>query len=330
MTATKVYNLATSRQSAPTILIADDLEENRSLYADMLQDRGYRTVEAADGYQALEILQTQPVDLAVLDISMPKLSGLEICHLIKSNPETCLTPVILVTGMGGPNGRIHGIEHGADDYLTKPVNRRELLARISSLMRIKRLTGELEKAESVLFSLARSIEAKDQCTRGHCDRLSEYAVALGERIGLEEEQLVALRRGGIVHDIGKVAVPEHILLKPGPLTPEERRIMERHTVIGEEICSPLKSFSSVLPIIRHHHERLDGSGYPDGLTGERIPLLARILSVVDVYDALTTDRPYRQALSREDAFAEIWKEVRNGWWDGSLVEAFESLQIQPR
>jgi putative two-component system response regulator len=176
-----------------------------------------------------------------------------------------------------------------------------------------------------LFSLALSIEAKDPYTEGHCDRLSKYSVALGEKLGLPENLLVALRRGGLVHDIGKLAVPESILLKPGPLTPEERKIMEQHTVVGERICKPLRSFRYVLPIIRHHHEKQDGSGYPDGLEGEQIPLTARILQITDIYDALTTDRPYRKALSTEKAFAIIRDEVKRGWWDPFLLNQLEEL-----
>jgi putative two-component system response regulator len=183
----------------------------------------------------------------------------------------------------------------------------------------------LESAETVVFTLAASIEAKDPYTEGHCDRLSRYSVALGERLELSQEDLIALRRGGVVHDIGKVAVPERVLLKPGPLDAHERELMETHTVIGERICAPLKSFRQVLPIIRSHHERQDGTGYPDHLKRDQIPLTARVLQTVDIYDALTTDRPYRKALSSERAVAILRDEVRRGWWDGSLVDEFEKL-----
>jgi putative two-component system response regulator len=190
---------------------------------------------------------------------------------------------------------------------------------------LKQFTDELDNAETVLFSLALSIEAKDPYTEGHCDRLSKYSVALGEKLGLPQDLRVALRRGGLVHDIGKLSVPEHILLKPGPLTPEERKIMEQHTIIGERICAPLRSFRHVLPIIRHHHEKQDGSGYPDGLKGNQVPLTARILQVTDIYDALTTDRPYRKALPVEKALTIMREEVKRSWWDGSLVDELEVL-----
>jgi len=233
--------------------------------------------------------------------------------------------VVLITGLGSADDRIRGIESGADDFLNKPIRKEELLARVRSLVRLKRFTDELENAETVLCSLAHSIEAKDPYTEGHCERLSRYSIALAERLGLPEEQRVALRRAGVVHDIGKVAVPEQILLKPGPLDPDERRIMETHPVIGERICAPLKSFRNVLPIIRHHHERMDGTGYPDHLKGSHIPLSARVLQTVDIYDALTSQRPYRKALSSREALSIVREEVGRGWWDGSLVDTLENV-----
>ncbi len=311
--------------SQPTILIADDEEANREYLSMLLDTQGYRTVAAADGTQALEILRSRHLDLALLDVMMPGQTGYAVCSAAKSDPTTRLIPVVLITGLNRSEDRIKGIEAGADDFLSKPVDRAELLARVRSLLRLKNFTDELESAETVLCSLAISIEAKDPYTVGHCDRLSVLAEGLGRRLGLAPDLLIALRRGGIVHDLGKVAVPEHILRKPGKLTPEERRIMEQHPVVGERICAPLKSFRQVLPIIRHHHEKLDGSGYPDGLKGSAIPLTARILSTVDVYDALTTDRPYRKAFSRDDGLEMMLDEARRGWWDPDLIRELELL-----
>jgi putative two-component system response regulator len=316
-----------SERNHEIILIADDNGANRELLSALLSAEGYQVVCAAHGQQALELVHSGSIDLALLDVVMPRPTGFEVCQAMKSKPETRLIPVVLVTSLNSDTDRIHGILCGADDFLNKPVNKHELLARVHSLLRLKHFTDELDNAENVLFSLALSIEAKDPYTEGHCDRLSKYSVALGEKLGLPEDLRVALRRGGLVHDIGKLAVPERILLKPGPLTPEERKIMEQHTIAGERICAPLRSFRYVLPIIRHHHEKQDGSGYPDGLKGEQIPLTARILQITDVYDALTTDRPYRNALSLEKAFAIMREEVRRGWWDTSILDEFETIVV---
>ena len=282
-------------------------------------------MQAEDGDETMQLLEEGEVDLALLDVMMPGRSGFAVCRALKSNPDTRLIPVVMVTSLSASEDRVQGIESGADDFLNKPVNKEELLARVRSLLKIKQFTDELEHAETVLFALALSIEAKDPYTEGHCDRLSQSLGDAGETPKSYEEERIALRRGGVIHDIGKVAVPDQILLKPGPLTPEERKIMEQHTVVGAGICSPLKSFRSVLPIIRHHHEKMDGSGYPDGLKGDAIPLTARILQTVDIYDALTTDRPYRKALPAEKAFAIMREEVKRGWWDGSLVDELEAM-----
>src|ERR1700751_266698 len=307
------------------ILVADDDEANRELLSTLLSAEGYQVVCVADGQQALARLNGYSIDLALLDVVMPRRTGFEACLAMKSKPETRLIPVVLLTSLNSDDDRIRGIMCGADDFLSRPVNKHELLARVHSLLRLKQFTDELDNAEAVLFSLALTIEAKDPYTEGHCDRLSKYSVALGEKLGLPEDLRVALRRGGLIHDIGKLAVPEHILLKPGPVTPEERKIMERHTVIGERICAPLRSFRHVLPIIRHHHEKQDGSGYPDGLKGEQVPHTARILQITDIYDALTTDRPYRKALPQEKAFAIMREQVKRGWWDGPVLDEFEAV-----
>jgi putative two-component system response regulator len=313
------------RGNHETILVADDNEANRDLLSALLSAEGYQVFCAADGQQAQARVNSDSVDLALLDVVMPRPTGFELCQAMKSKPETRLIPVILLTSLNSDSDRIHGIMCGADDFLTKPVNKHELLARVHSLMRLKQFTDELDNAETVLFSLALSIEAKDPYTEGHCDRLSKYSVAVAEKLGLPEHLRVALRRGGLVHDIGKLSVPESILLKPGPLTPEERKIMEQHTIAGERICAPLRSFRHVLPIIRSHHEKWDGSGYPDGLKGEQIAFTARILQITDIYDALTTDRPYRKALPAEKAFAIMREEVKRGWWDGAVLDEFEAV-----
>jgi len=322
--------LPTHEIKPATILIADDEEANRELLGYILQRDGCKILLAEDGEEALKLFASQRIDLALLDVKMPRRNGFEVCRAIKNNPDTRLVPVVLITGLINTNDRIAGIKCGADDYLHKPIRREELSARVRSLLRLKQFTDELESAEGVLFNLALSIEAKDPYTEGHCARLSNYSVALASALGLPEEERVALQRAGIVHDIGNVAVPERVLLKSGPLTPEEREIAERHPVVGERICGPLRSFRLVLPIIRHHHEKVDGSGYPDRLKGEAIPITARIMTTVDVYDALTNDRPFRKAFSPEEAFTIMQEEVKKGWLDGNLVDQFKKVVASSR
>jgi putative two-component system response regulator len=226
-----------------TVVVADDDLAGRTLLCTILAARGYKVICVADGSEALKLLKTHEIDLVLLDVVMPEAKGFQICQEMKSKPETRLIPVVLVTGLTSEEDRIQGTLCGADDFLSKPISRQELLARVQSLLRLKKFTDELDNAETVLLSLALSIEAKDPYTEGHCDRLSRHSVRVAETLGLAEHLRVALRRGGLVHDIGKLAVPEHILLKPGPLTQEERKIMERHTVAGERICAPLRSFA---------------------------------------------------------------------------------------
>jgi putative two-component system response regulator len=308
-----------------SILIADDQPANRELLEELLTREGFNVLTAGDGADALETVKSFRPDLVLLDVMMPKLSGFQVCEQIKADRETGLTPVILITALSNKEDRVAGIQAGADDFLTRPADRSELLARVRSLLKLKARTDELERAESVLFALARSIEGKDPYTQDHCDRLSQYAARLGECLGLPEEQLTALRRAAIVHDVGKVAVPDAILLKPGKLTDEEWNVMKEHPVVGERICSPLRAFRLVLPIIRHHHEKRDGSGYPDGLKGDAIPLGARILQIVDVYDALTTERPYKRAQPAAEALKIMQAEVDREWWDALIFEEFKKL-----
>jgi putative two-component system response regulator len=308
-----------------TVLVADDSAANRELLEELLTAQKCKVITVPDGAAAVEELTRTQVDLVLLDVMMPHLNGFEVCEKIKNNPDTCLIPVIMITALSDKQDRLEGIKVGADDFLSRPVDRTELLARVRSLLKLKQRTDELERAESVLFSLARSIEGKDPYTHGHCERLAEYSARLGEHLQLPEEQLIALRRAGVVHDVGKIAVPDAILLKPGRLTAEEWTLIKEHPVVGERICAPLKSFRLVLPIIRHHHEKLDGSGYPDGLRGDAIPVTARVLQIVDVYDALTTDRPYKKAFPIVDALQTMKEEVAKGWWDPHIFDHFERL-----
>lgn len=316
---------ASAPEAGGAILVADDTDVSATYLSRLLARDGHRVHCVQDGDDALEAVMQMKPDLVLLDVMMPGRSGFEICAAIKSDPATRLIPVVLITALHAPRHRIRGIEAGADDFLSKPANPYELLARVRSLLRMKRYTDELDSAESVIMSLALTIEARDASTEGHCRRLAACAVTLGSILGLDHDDREALRRGGVLHDVGKVGVPDAVLLKPGRLTAAEYEIMKRHTVIGDELCGSLRSLKSVRPIVRHHHERFDGSGYPDRLGGDDIPMLAQIMAVVDVYDALTSDRPYRVAMSRDAACAELEAEANRGWRRRDLVEALITL-----
>ena len=261
---------------------------------------------------------------------MPGKSGYELCRDLKDNPATRLIPFVLITGLSDSSDKVRGIEAGADDFLNKPVLAEELAARVKSLLRVKEFTDELETADSVLCTLGLIVESRDPYTEGHCERLAQHAVDLGRHLGLDEDSILALRRGGYLHDLGKIAVPDDILKKGSDLTPDEWKIMRLHPITGEAICKPLKSLRLVLPIIRHHHEHPDGSGYPDGLRGAEIPLLPRILQIVDVYDALRTARPYKPAIGHDQSVQTMREKASQGLVDGDLVDEFVSMLLEQR
>jgi putative two-component system response regulator len=307
------------------VLVVDDTAANVRLLGRLLCADGYSVIEARDGQEAVHVATAALPDLVLMDIRMPRQDGFAACRELKSHPRTLLIPVILMTGAHESADRLLAIEAGADDYVSKPIDRTELRARVRSLMRVKHYTDDLDSAEAVILSLGLTVEARSPYTHGHCQRLASYGEALGRRLALSPDELAALRRGGYLHDIGKIAIPDAILFKQGALTPAEAQEMRRHTVIGDELCGTLRALRLVRPIVRHHHERLDGRGYPDGLAGLAVPLLAQIISLVDAYDAMTTDRPYRSACAPAAALESLYDDAAQGWRDRDLVDAFADI-----
>jgi len=307
----------------PTILLVDVASRERENWKAFLENQKYEVFTAETPECARQLcLQFQP-DLVLLHDRLPQVRGPELCRRLKQDPLNQLTPIVVISSIASPMEVQESREAGAADFWGAPSSLGEGLDRIQSLLRLKSYIDE--QAKSVVLSLAHSIEAKHCLSDGHSDRLAEYAMQLGENLGLSEEDLEELRLGCLLHDIGKVAVPDSILLKPARLNPQEREIIRQHPITGEQICAPLKSLRPILPIIRHHHERMDGTGYPDGLHGGEIPLKARILQVADVYDALINDRPYREALSSEEALEILRQEAMQGWIDASLVWRFSQI-----
>jgi putative two-component system response regulator len=304
------------------VLVADDTESVRSLFERLLSSDGHDVVSVADGGAALDAIRRDRPDVVLLDVEMPGLDGLEVCRRLKADAATRLTPVVMVTGQTDLSDRIRGIEAGADEFLSKPVHPQELRVRVRSLSRVKHLIDALDSAEAAFVTLALTIEARDPSTNGHCERLARHAVRLGRALSLGSEDLDALHRGGYLHDVGKIGVPDAILLKPGPLTPEEFALMKRHPEIGDSLCAPLQSLRRVRPIVMCHHERLDGSGYPFGLKEDEVPLLAQIVGIVDVFDALTSVRPYRVALTPEETGRYLRHQAQAGKFSVRYVEAF--------
>jgi putative two-component system response regulator len=312
----------------PTILVVEDEPHIRDVLAGLLGALGYRLLMAVSAEQALDVLDVVSPDLVLTDVHLGAMSGIELCARLKTDPRYELMPVVILTAVGDLEARVAGLAAGADDFFTKPVEFVELRTRLAALLRVKMLLGQLERAEAVITTLALTIEARDPYTLGHCDRLSRYAVALGQALGLDPDMVRALRLGGYLHDLGKIAVPDGILLKPGPLDPMEQERIRAHPGAGSDLVLGLRSMELVRPIMRHHHEKWDGSGYPDGLKGAAIPLGARIISVVDVFDALHTERPYKAALPRAEAVSLLIRETDAGYWDPKVVETFLEILRQ--
>lgn len=310
------------------VLVVDDNDLNRKLIRGLLAPLKYEITTADSGEAALKLAREIDFDIVLLDIMMPGMDGYEVCRRLKGSDRTRMVPVVLVTAHNDMEAKVKGIESGADDFITKPPNKTELLARTKSLISVKRLNQNLTSIENVLFSLANAVEAKDSYTQGHVERVANLAVELGRRMQLPAEEQQALRYGGILHDIGKIGMPNAVINKPGPLDDEEWEIMRSHPDVGYKICLPLKqTLGAALDVIRHHHEKLDGSGYPDGLCGEDLSMVARIMAVADIYDALVTDRPYRKGMPREKALNILNEEVQQGKLDAHVVSLLETLLL---
>lgn len=311
--------------SSSKVLLVHITEPNAETLQQTLTAMGHELVYARTPAEAIAFLTEHTVDLVLIDLAVSARSGLELCQVIKKSDTTQLLPVYVIGHSGDQDEEIRALEVGADEYLIQPLRPLALQARIQASLRHRAMIDSLDDSEAVLFSLAQSVEDRDPELGQHCHRLALMGAAMGLTLGLPSSDILALQRGGYLHDIGKVAIPDHVLFKPGPLTPDEWETMKSHAERGARICSGMRSLGAVLPIIRHHHERWDGSGYPNGLRGDEIPLLARILQLADIYDALTTQRPYKEAMTPEQALATIREEAQRGWRDPHLVETFGDI-----
>jgi putative two-component system response regulator len=310
---------------AAKVLVVDDESAHASLLERLLTRHGFAVDRAEDVDEAIAAIACHSPDVILLDVVLPGGDGFALCRRLKLDAATRLTPIIMVTALSDRDSRIKGREAGADDFLTKPIDGEELIARVRSLARIKRYTDDLDSAASIVMALAVMIEARDRYLEGRCHRIANNATAIGRALGLNGVDLQALHRGGFLHDVGMLAIPLSVLQKAGPLDAAELALVRSHTVRGDDLCRDLRSLQAVRPIIRHHHERLDGSGYPDRLRGDQIPLLAQIIGVVDVYDALTTARPYQETLTPKQAVRILRDQVDRGWRARHLVETFAAI-----
>lgn len=306
------------------ILVVDDDEQVRYLLRYLLTHEGFEVDDAATSDEAFDRLAANVPDVILLDLHLSGRAGHESVPRLRSDPRTRFVPVVMITGGATRKDKLEAIAAGVTDFLGKPFDGEELVARVRNLVRLKRFTDAFEESQAVIIALAETIDARDPYTAGHSERVSYYAELLGRTVGVPVEEQRLLHFGGLFHDIGKIAIRDSVLLKPGKLTPEEFKEIQRHPVEGRELLKHMRTLEPAIPIVYHHHERYDGSGYPDGLAGDAIPLLARIASIADVYDALTTSRPYRAAMTRSEALEVMETEKRKGWWDPALFDEFRA------
>jgi putative two-component system response regulator len=309
----------------PSILVVDDVRSNLELMEAVFMKEGFRVYTALGADAAIDLFVSHSVDLAVLDVMMPGIDGFELCARLKDMSGRRFFPVILLTALTDRQSKIKGIASGADDFISKPFDNSELMMKIKSLLKLKRLNEELDHSENIILTLAVAMEARDPYTKGHSTRVSKLSVDFVSFLGLPETDLKEMKKAGILHDIGKICLSESLLRKPGPLTREEVEMIKTHAVLGEELCRPLVSMRKILPSIRHHHERWDGRGFPDGLGGEEIPLMARILAIVDSFDAMVSVRPYRDRRSVAVTLETMKSEQYDGQWDSELLRYFLNM-----
>lgn len=311
------------KEKPPLILVVDDVEAHLELIEAVLTTERYRVEATTDVKKAIRFTETHSPELAILDVMMPGMNGYELCKRLKSTSRRKFFPIILVTSLNQVEDKITGLEAGADDFFSKPFNTLELITKIRSLIKLERLQDELECSEDIIFTLAITIEAKDYYTKGHSERVGNLSAEFAGFLGFPDKDIISIRKGGILHDIGKIGINEAILLKSARLSEDETTLVRDHPVIGSKICKPLYSLRQVLPIIRSHHERWDGKGYPDGLTGNEIPVMARMVNIIDTFDAMTSIRPYRNGVfTREEVIATMKKEKMSGQWDPHLTGKF--------
>ncbi|QEG38576.1 HD domain-containing phosphohydrolase [Roseimaritima ulvae] len=312
------------------VLIADGNATIRKLLKHALLAVDCDIIEAGDGNETMRKVQERPEPNAILlDARLPGIDGLEVCRRLKADMQFRTIPVVILTTSSNGEDVTEAVEAGADEFLSKPINRAELTVRLRSITRMHSHNAEMIGAESVAMALARAVACKDGYSSGHVEQVANYAVDFGKFLGFDSAELKSLRYGAILHNVGKIAIPDSILEKTGPLTPRERALFHQHPRVGCDICAPLKPLKSVLPTIRHHKEHYDGTGYPDGLRGDEIPLNAQIVGIVDVYSALTNDRPFRRAKSHQEALEILRERAVNGTHNPKLVEQFISSHDSP-
>jgi putative two-component system response regulator len=315
-------NGGTETANAPTLLLAG-VGGDTAVLSKLFERDGFAVTHVSDGWAALDCLRSRPPDVAVLAQDLPGVSGSEVCRLAKPDQFRRLLPiVVLLPDCGSSDERLESIEAGVDHLVSPPFDAREVIAKTRALVRQKRYTDDFEPAAAVMTTLSTMIEARERYSEGYCHRIANFAVALGRRIGLNADDIHVLRRGAFLHDIGMLAIPDAVLLKPGGLDADERALIQSHTVLGESLIANLRSLQPVRGIVRHHHERRDGSGYPDGLRGDDIPLPAQIVGFVDVFVAMTSPRPYQRTVSPEEALAVLSRQTQKGWHRQDLLDQF--------